>query len=185
MHVDSRRSAGFSMIEVLVSLIITVVGILGMVALQSKAIPYTQDSAQRNTAIMLVDDLLEIIRSSPSDCSTSNGCIKAPGAAFPSAAAACIPNPVTLSQQIGCWSQRAGGALPGASALLGTSSFFICRSLTPGDETASACATSDTADTELEIQVAWTVKSAAECLNGNASTAAGVCTYRVRTRTQW
>jgi type IV pilus assembly protein PilV len=37
------RSAGFSMIEVLVSLLITVIGVLGMVALQSKAIPYSRE----------------------------------------------------------------------------------------------------------------------------------------------
>lgn len=185
LPINRRCSAGFSMIEVLVSLIITVVGVLGMVALQSKAIPYTQDSAQRNTAIMLVDDLLEIIRSAPNDCSTTNNCINAPGAAFPAAPASCIPNPVDVSQQIGCWAQRAGAALPGAAALLNTSSFFICRSVTPGDETASACATSSTVGTELEVQVAWTVKSAAECMNGNSATTPGVCTYRVRTRPQW
>jgi type IV pilus assembly protein PilV len=185
MNIFNRhRCGGFTMIEVLVSLIIIVIGVLGMVALQSKAIPYTQDSVQRNTAIMLVDDLVEIIRSAPQDCGTANACLKAPGASFTTPSVTCIPTPTALSDQIGCWAQRAGAALPGASSLLATSSFFICRSLVPGDEGTSSCATTNTNNTDLEIQVAWTVKSAAECLNGNAATAAGVCTYRLRTRVQ-
>lgn len=178
MNITARHSAGFSMIEVLVSLIITVIGVLGMVAMQSKTIPYTQDSVQRNTAMMLVDDLLEIIRSAPADCTTSNGCVKAPGVNFPTTSVACIPTPVSLPDQINCWSQRAAAALPGGL----TSSFYICRSVSPGDASSSACATTDPNNTEIEIQVGWTVKSAAECLNGNTSTEAGTCTYRLRTR---
>jgi type IV pilus assembly protein PilV len=181
---NRQRCQGFSMIEVLVSLIIIVIGVLGMVALQSKAIPYTQDSVQRNTAIMLVDDLVEIIRSAPQDCGTANSCLKAPGASFTIPSVACIPTPTAVSDQIGCWAQRASAALPGAGALLASSSFFICRSLTPGDEGTSSCATTNTTNTDLEIQVAWTVKSAAECLNGNNATTPGICTYRLRTRVQ-
>lgn len=172
-----KLSRGFSMIEVLVSMIIIAVGVLGMVALQSKAIPYTQDSVQRNTAIMLVDDLMGIIRSASADCTSANTCIKAPGTDFPAPAASCIPTPATLSSQIGCWAVRAGKALPGGSSLL-NGSFYICRSTAPGDT--SACTSTNTLDTELEIQVAWTVKSNTDCMVGSASN--NTCTYRLRTR---
>jgi type IV pilus assembly protein PilV len=174
-----HRAAGFSMIEVLVSLIIIVIGVLGMVALQSKAIPYTQDSVQRNTAIMLVDDLVEIIRSAPQDCTTDNGCLIAPGTAFPAVPTTCTPTPTALADQIGCWTARVRAALPGADTLL-TSTYYICKTATPGVVT--SCTTSSTANPELEILVAWTVKSAAECMSGSTSTIAGVCTYRLRTR---
>lgn len=172
------QSSGFSMIEVLVSLLITVVGVLGMVALQSKAIPYTQDSIQRNTAIMLVDDLLEMIRTAGS-CTSTNNCLKAPTAAFPAAAASCVPTPDSLSQQIGCWSAQASKALPGATALL-NNAFYICRSVKPGDVGSAACGTSNVVDTEIEIQVAWTVKTAADCMASDTS--GNTCTYRIRTR---
>jgi type IV pilus assembly protein PilV len=174
------RSAGFSMIEVLVSLIIIVIGVLGMVALQSKAIPYTQDSVQRNTAIMLVDDLVEIIRSAPADCTTANSCLKSPGDPFPGPASDCTPSPSSLAEQIGCWASRAGTMLPGAESLLGSDSFYICKTPTPGD--VSACTTSSTTNADLEIQVAWTVKSAADCMSGGSLTTSGTCTYRLRTR---
>jgi type IV pilus assembly protein PilV len=174
------RSTGFSMIEVLVSLIIIVIGVLGMVALQSKTIPYTQDSVQRNAAMMLVDDLVEMIRSAPDDCTTANACLKAPGASFPEPASDCTPAPPKLSEQIGCWAARAGTTLPGADKLLGSASFYICKTPKPGD--VSACTTSSTTNADLEIQVAWTVKSAADCMTGAGITTEGTCTYRLRTR---
>lgn len=173
-----RRNHGFSLIEVLVSLLITMIGILGMVALQSKAIPYTQDSAQRNTAIMLADDLVDLIRTAGA-CTSGNGCVVAPGSSFPAEPASCSPTPSALSAQIGCWAAQAGRALPGGTDLL-AKSFYICRSNTPGDANASACATDSTVNTEVEIQIAWTVKTAAECMVLNNTT--NTCTYRIRTR---
>ena len=172
-----HRCAGFSMIEVLVSLLITVVGVLGMVALQSKAIPYTQDSVQRNTAMMLVDDLVEILRASTT-CTGTNDCMKAPGVTFQSAAANCIPTPTVATQQIGCWANRAKASLPGADDLA-VSSFYICRSVLAGDVKANACGTDTITDTEVEIQVAWKVKNGTDCLDGGAN---GTCTYKLRTR---
>jgi type IV pilus assembly protein PilV len=173
-----RRSGGFSMIEVLVSLIIIAVGVLGMVALQSKAIPYTQDSVQRNTAIMLVDDLVGIIRTA-GICTTANNCIKPPQSSFPTAPGSCIPTPTDLSAQIACWAAQASRALPGVTATVLSNSFYICRSLVPGDSQ-TACGTSNTTNSEVEIQVAWTVKSSAECLDPNL--VGTTCTYRIRTR---
>ncbi|WP_296254547.1 MULTISPECIES: type IV pilus modification protein PilV [unclassified Pseudomonas] len=173
-----QRQAGFSMIEVLVSLLITVIGVLGMVALQSKAIPYTQDSVQRNTAMMLADDLVEMIRTAGS-CTASNNCLKPPGTPFADATTSCVPTPTVLAQQIGCWKAQAGKALPGATDLL-TGLFYICRSVKPGDVGTSACGTENTLDTEIEIQVAWSVKNNADCMDANAKNS--ICTYRIRTR---
>ena len=51
-----KNSQGFSLIEVLVTIVLTTVGILGMVALQSKSIQYTQDAVNRNTAIALTNE---------------------------------------------------------------------------------------------------------------------------------
>ncbi|PTQ68782.1 prepilin-type N-terminal cleavage/methylation domain-containing protein [Pseudomonas sp. GV071] len=51
-------SAGFSLIEVLVTTWLIGVGMLGMAALQSRAIANGDDHLQRSTAAMLVNDLL-------------------------------------------------------------------------------------------------------------------------------
>ena len=57
-----KKSQGFSLIEVLVTIVLTTVGILGMVALQVKSISYTQDTIQREAAISAADELVEIMR---------------------------------------------------------------------------------------------------------------------------
>lgn len=62
-----KTDKGFSLIEVLVALLLTTIGILGMVALQGRSIQYTQDSVQRNTAIVLASDLIEIVRAHPKE----------------------------------------------------------------------------------------------------------------------
>ena len=53
------------MIEVLVTLVLISIGVLGMVALQARTIQYTQDAVQRNTAAMLANDLVELMRAMP------------------------------------------------------------------------------------------------------------------------
>lgn len=63
MRPSMKNNKGFSLIEVLITLVLTVVGVLGMVAMQTKAIQYTTDSVTRSSAVILTDDLLEVLRS--------------------------------------------------------------------------------------------------------------------------
>lgn len=173
-----NKSAGFSMIEVLVSLLVIVIGVLGLAGLQSKTIPYTQDSAQRNTAIMLADDLVDLMRSSNYDSSRNiKDFQKLPGADFPAAASSCTPTPSSITNRLGCWAAQAAKVLPG-SATLQKSSFYICWSTAPGDVTANSCSGSD-AGKEIEISLAWTVTKAGDCLDGTQGT---TCSYTIRTR---
>jgi type IV pilus assembly protein PilV len=174
---SASKSSGFSMMEVLVSLLVIVIGVLGMVGLQSKAIPFTQDSVQRNTAIMLADDLVELIRSNQFDPSKSiKDFQKAMGASFPAAPDACVPTPLTVNDQLGCWAAQAASALPGAADLL-ADSFYVCWSTTPGDSAGGAC----TAGNEIEIQLAWTVVNPGDCMDRDHPNTT-TCTYSIRTR---
>jgi len=174
----ASKSSGFSMIEVLISLLVIAVGVLGMVGLQSKAITYTQDSVQRNTAIMLADDLLELIRSSNYDTSVDiKNFQKAPGASFPAAPTTCIPTPTGIKNRLGCWAAQAATALPGAADLL-TSTFYVCWSTSP-DDAATSCGTGK----EIEIKIAWTVVKPGDCMDSETNTTPSTtCTYKVRTR---
>lgn len=163
-----KSTQGFSMIEVLITLLLVTVGVLGMVALQARSIGYTQDSIQRNTAAALANDLLEQIRINPTGLPANSGFYKASGTAFPSLpSGGCSSTSTTASEQLACWSDRASKLLPGASNLL-TNDFYVCRTSAPG-----TCASSGSA---VEIQVAWVVK-AGECLDGTSNTK---CTYRLR-----
>lgn len=176
---DKRRSSGFSMIEVLVTLVLISIGVLGMVALQARTIQYTQDAVQRNTAAMLANDLVELMRAMPDGL---NGFYNAAGTAFPEPpATGCAPLPANAAGQLGCWAEKAKAALPGASNLL-TSEFYICR-------TATANTCSGTGDA-VEIQLAWQVRSG-DCMapqliedeeEAEDSEPQVVCHYRLRTQ---
>lgn|SRR5690554_3670798 len=55
--------AGFGMIEVLVSLLVLAIGLLGLASLQTTGLAQTSEVRNRSQAILLADDLLERIRS--------------------------------------------------------------------------------------------------------------------------
>lgn len=56
------RQQGFSLIEVLVTLLLTAIGLLGMVAMQVKSFEYQQESSDRNMAVQLANELIEVMR---------------------------------------------------------------------------------------------------------------------------
>lgn len=176
----SRPMAGFSLVEVLVALLITCIGVLGMLAMQGRTISYAQDTVLRSHAAELADELMELMRTdlySTQDGSAAQvlpppgwGYYKAANASFPSAPASCASlAALTASQRLACWAQRVNQALPGASDL--ASEFYVCR--TNGN---TKCSNSGSA---IEIQLAWRVK-AGECLDANASGDDTICRYVLR-----
>lgn len=172
---------GFSLIEVLVTLVLVSVGVLGMVALQARTIQYTQDSEQRNAAATLANDLVELMRAMPSGLPASSGFYKAKGATFPDKPNSCTPLPNSTAQQLSCWADKAKSALPGVTSdddetddLLKTD-FYICRT-----NKANEC--TGTGNT-VEIQIAWRIREGT-CMDPNAEDDADstICRHRLRTQ---
>ena len=60
-----RGQGGFSLIEVLVALLITVIGSLGMIALQLRAQQSQLESQQRSQGLLLAEDMLNRLRANP------------------------------------------------------------------------------------------------------------------------
>ena len=165
---------GFSMIEVLVTILLICIGVLGLVALQGRTITYTQDSALRNAAAMLADDLQEMMRADL-DKVIANGLprsssdyYKAENADFPNPADDCtsLAN-ANASERLGCWAEKVKANLPGTEDLM-NSAFHICQTKTSGE-----C---DGEGSTIEIQLAWAVKRG-ECLDDSNNE---YCTYAVR-----
>ncbi len=152
---------GFSMIEILVTIVLICIGLLGIAAMQVRTITYTQDLVQRNNAVMLADELLEILRA---DSANLADYYKAAGDDFPSAPANCTPLPKTATQRLGCWAAHAQATLPDAKSLV-TSNFHIIKQ---GSAT--------------EVKLAWRVK-AGECLDdsGYAGADNTICHYTIKT----
>jgi type IV pilus assembly protein PilV len=61
-----KTSAGFSLIEVLVSLVILSIGLLGMAGLTAASMNGTSASYYRSQATVLADDILDRMRANPS-----------------------------------------------------------------------------------------------------------------------
>lgn len=62
-----KSEAGFGMLEVLISLLILAIGLLGLASLQTTTLAQTTEVRNRSQAILLVDDLLERVRANRSN----------------------------------------------------------------------------------------------------------------------
>ncbi|KFX71634.1 pilus assembly protein PilV [Pseudomonas taeanensis MS-3] len=60
--INARQSAGFSLIEVLVSFLVLSIGVLGMAGLQLNALKFNQTAAVRSQATFLAYDIAERMR---------------------------------------------------------------------------------------------------------------------------
>lgn len=164
---DKLRHSGFSLIEVLVAVIIISIGVLGLVAMQGRTIQFTQDSAQRNTAAMLADDLIEQIRSNrdavvnASGVRSASNYYKTAGASFPTTgvaacrtAAGCTPEQMATDHLVQ-WVAQIRNSLPIDDATL-SGAYIICRDRTPGS---AAC---DNQGSAIKIQIAWISRNTAD-----------------------
>lgn len=59
---NARQSAGFSLIEVLVSFLVLSIGVLGMASLQLNALKFNQTAAVRSQATFLAYDIADRMR---------------------------------------------------------------------------------------------------------------------------
>ena len=66
------HQSGFSLIEVLITLIILAIGLMGLAGLQSRMLNAEFESYQRSQALMLVEDMVSRIRSNPAAARTSS-----------------------------------------------------------------------------------------------------------------
>ena len=57
LHASTRRQRGFSLIEVLVSVLLLSLGVLGLIGLQARTMEMSGEAEDRNRAAMLADDL--------------------------------------------------------------------------------------------------------------------------------
>jgi type IV pilus assembly protein PilV len=60
-----KPTAGFSMLEVLVALLVLSLGLLGLAALQTTAFKFNHESYQRTQAVIQAYDILDRIRANP------------------------------------------------------------------------------------------------------------------------
>lgn len=62
---SNRNQHGIALIEILISVLVLGIGLLGIAALQSSSVRYSQSAQERTTALIMVGTLTEVIRSNP------------------------------------------------------------------------------------------------------------------------
>ncbi len=104
----SRAECGFSLIEVLISVLVLAIGLLGLAALQTQGLRASTDSYVRSQATTLAYDIIERMRTNRSNVATYTAADLT--ALDP---ANCDPMVLTVDMELTCWIAAIETALPG------------------------------------------------------------------------
>lgn len=165
---QTKDDQGFSLIEVMVTLVLLTIGMLGLVAMQGRGIQYTTDAAQRNNALMLANEAMEMIRANP-DHATSYHLTELPE---PDQSNCNIDfGSAEIDEQLSCWAARVAILLPEAENL--KSEFRICRSDAPKSCNANGAA--------YMVQVAWRA-AGGDCMDASpeAGNDPSICRFHLQ-----
>lgn len=110
------RQQGSSLIEVLVALFILAVGLLGVLAMQSRAVQLNQNAYLYSQAAVLANDVMEAMRTSPTSLGTYNINYGDPSPNSPAcatAAAGCSSESDIALWNVSQWRNNIENLLPG------------------------------------------------------------------------
>ena len=131
---NHRRSAGFTMLEVMIAIVILAFGLLGIAGLQAFALKNTHSASLRLTATELAHDMIDRMKSNY--VGVSAGEYDKPAvASYATAGVDCDKTPCTVVQvgehDRGQWQARVAGSLPGGVGI-------VCLDSTPVDGPSAA-----------------------------------------------
>lgn len=186
-----HRTSGFSLIEVLISIIVLSFGMLGMVGMQAAALQSNREARLQSVAYGLVQELAEMMRgnkdvgilttnnpyrldaSSPLTPATASYCLNVAGSGCTGST---LADRTAIAQaQMTEWLARVDQELPGARVV-------VCVDAAPYDSTSGlpkwACtAAAGGTPAQTFIKIGWTQSST----NRDVSTAAKAASSLVRT----
>ena len=141
LSISSSRQHGFSLLEVLVSVIVLSFGVLGMVGLQAAALKSNRDARLQSEALGLARELAEMMRANPSvatktaeadnpylgNFQTGRMVPRSPSNCLDtSSTARCVDNVAVANAQMTEWLARADRVLPGIRVV-------VCMDTAPYD----------------------------------------------------
>jgi len=156
--------AGFTLVEVLVSIVVLSFGLLGMVGLQAASLQANRDARLQSVASLLARDLAEMIRGNKDVANLTTGNPYQGSFSSPMAAAnpnyclsvgkpACATPAESAQAEITEWLARADAELPGARVV-------VCADSAPFDANGLpqwACtAPASTSSNLMAIKIGWT-----------------------------
>jgi type IV pilus assembly protein PilV len=172
----SKTASGFSLVEVLVSIVVLSFGLLGMVGMQAASLQSNREARLQSSAVVLVRELAETIRgnkvegiksspnnpylgsfSSPMTATTASYCLN-----VATTTTACTGTADIANAQMTEWLARVNAELPGARVA-------ICFDSTPFDSNGLPRWACDAAGGVMVIKIGWTRGSTDRTKTGNAA----------------
>jgi type IV pilus assembly protein PilV len=179
---DQRRmrgQRGFSLVEVLVSIFVLSLGVLGMVGMQAAALQSNREARLQSTGVFMARELADLMRSNPSvsgDSTSANpylGSFSSSPLAYASpdyclsvgSTTACTSAIDVAQSQMTEWLARLDAELPGVRV-------DICRESTPFDSNglpvwSASCSVAG--NNPVYVKVGWTRSSTNKAAVGDAA----------------
>ena len=143
-----QRQSGFTLIEVLVSVIVLSIGLVGVATLQAVSLKNNQSAFMRSQASALAYDLADRMRS---NVLTADSNLYDPGTAATittcKTAVGCTPQQLAQND-LAEWNAAIGTYLPMGEG-------FVCIDSTPNDGTGAASPACDGTGTQLSVKIWW------------------------------
>jgi type IV pilus assembly protein PilV len=160
VHASRRRGApagaaasrGFTMLEVLISIVVIAFGLLGIAGLQAYAIKNNYSASLRVTATSLASDMID--RMKANYVAVMNGDYNKPSTtAYTTSVANCLTTSGCTSSELAQndlyeWAQRVAAALPNGKAI-------VCLDSTPNDGVSAAAPACDNLGTTMYVVKIW------------------------------
>lgn len=123
-RLDSRKSHGFSLLEILIAVVVLSIGILGMAGLQFASLQSNQQSYQRSQAATLVASMLDRMRANQAAAAAGAYALAAnitPTAVTIDCAAASCDTAQLAVYDLSTWYATLTQTLPGSTAIIACS----------------------------------------------------------------
>lgn len=150
------RQRGFSLIEILVTLVIIAFGLLGVAGLQATALRTTVESTSRSMAVRMANDMADRLRLEPLQVAAYIAAAAADQTQRDSSAcygASGCQGADRVAASVGEWQRLLDARLPGGQGI-------VCRDASPQDGTGRATAgCSGGANDPLVIKVFWRARA--------------------------
>jgi len=96
-------NGGFSLMEVLIAMLILAVGLLGLAAMQARALKFGHDAYGRSQATMIAYDIMDKMRANVANVASYTGA---------ASGAACDPTVTGVAMELRCWLDGLAAVLP-------------------------------------------------------------------------
>lgn len=118
MQLTPKRQRGIGLIEVLISMLILGIGVLGIMSVQNRALQFNQGSLMESRAATLANDIIDRIRANPTQLSRYRIALheNPPGGVDCSGASIVCSTAQMADYDLASWREEIAASLPGGTS---------------------------------------------------------------------